>query len=50
MESIGKGKPVAEEEAPAEEAEGAEEAEFPPGCVRARAKYADDQRRIFRAG
>jgi signal peptidase I len=50
MESIGKGKPIAEEAAPAEEAEKLKKAKFPPGCVRARPKSPDNQPPIFGAG
>jgi len=52
-ESIGKGKPEAEEAAPVEEVEEAKilkKAKFPPGCVRGRPKTPDDQRPIFGAG
>jgi signal peptidase len=50
VETIGKGKPVAEEAAPAEEAERLKKAKFPPGCARARLKSPDDQPPIFGAG
>ena len=50
VESIGKGKPVAEEAAPAEEVEGLKKAKFPPGCVRGRLKSPDGQSQIFGAG
>jgi methyl-accepting chemotaxis protein len=51
VESIGKGKPVAEEAAPAaEEAEELKKAKFPPGCVRGRLKSPDGQSQIFGAG
>jgi hypothetical protein len=50
VESIGKGEPVAEEAAPAEEVETLKKAKFPPGCVRGRSKNPDDQHQIFGAG